>query len=696
MSLIENANLNQIDQEKNEDQKRILFENKRDLPQITIRSILLGLIIGCVVLISNFQFGLQTGWISMMSMSSSLLAYSIAKVLGCFKNFTDVENVFTQSVSVAVGTAPLTFGLISIIPVIEKMLKPEETTLSVPITFTIGQLFLWCLGLCFFGIFFAMALRKMFVTKKNLRFPTGYATAVLLSILHKSEIRDDNPNSEFNESYDELIDFNDDKKRYNTTFMTNLFEYKTILLLVMFLFSFFYSIFTYFFPILKELPIFGTNISNEYLWNLQPSPAYFGQGMIMGIETVTDMLIGAILGWGILIPIAKKKKWISDDINDINNGGQSWIVWISLSIMSIDSLISFLMILTRSIYKLFIRYQRYLINKKHKTSTPHNYSNRSLEVFKKKKSIAFNVELIYSFFIHKLKNNIFQLKNIDIILSIIGTILSSVLCIFLIINIFKNTITFGLILFSILISLICSILAIKSLGETDINPISGIGKLSQLLISLMISKSNPNKILIILIAGAISESSAQQSGDLMQDLKTGYLLGSNARSQLVAQIIGSVFSVFFGSLIYKLYNNIYTIPSNVFRIPSGMIWMDCARVIVGGSLPPNALKFSLVFIIFFGIISLIKNSLQFSHHKKIFKYFPNGVSVGVGLYNIPNFTIARFAGGLIAYMFQRHCNNNSNDEIKTIIIIASSGLILGEGLSTIVSMLLTFFKVKHF
>jgi uncharacterized oligopeptide transporter (OPT) family protein len=37
--------------------------------------------------------------------------------------------------------------------------------------------------------------------------------------------------------------------------------------------------------------------------------SYVGQGMIMGTKTGVSMLLGCILAWGVLGPIAVAKKW---------------------------------------------------------------------------------------------------------------------------------------------------------------------------------------------------------------------------------------------------------------------------------------------------------------------------------------------------------------------------------------------------
>lgn len=139
------------------------WSSKADLPQITLRSTITGLIIGTVILISNFQFGLQTGWVSMMSLPSALLGFAVFKSLQkrLSFEFTDVENVFVQSVSVAVATGPLAYGFIGIIPAIEKFLTNEESGYTEGIDLhPIWKLTVWSAGVAFFGVFFAIPLRK--------------------------------------------------------------------------------------------------------------------------------------------------------------------------------------------------------------------------------------------------------------------------------------------------------------------------------------------------------------------------------------------------------------------------------------------------------------------------------------------------------------------------------------------------------
>lgn len=689
----DNSRLTSGDNRQNESNNRLIdnkaFVDKADLPQVTIRASLVGLLIGSVVLISNFQFGLQTGWVSMMSLPSALLGFALFKLSPYAKDFTDVENVYIQSTAVAVGTGPLAYGLIGIIPAIEKFMTADETGIGRQIRFTTLELMIWSLGLALFGVFFAVPLRKQVIVKEKLPFPSGSATATLISVLHGTELIDNDSVIENeiirDEEHTPLTNAIHTEEEFSTLSNTDTYNSNLKSLTLTFIVSAFYTLLAFFFPILKSLPIFGNYLSANYKWNFQPSPAYIGQGIIMGLPTVSYMLFGAILGWGILAPLSKYKGWAPGEIGDWIEGGQGWILWISLSIMISDSLISFLVVSFKTIYSSIKKdnisineaseYQSLITNSAETTSVNKNLVNGNH--LDSEKDLASR---------HNLSNRF----------SIIGVILSSILCIISIRAIFHTLVPYYAIICAIILALLFSILGVRALGETDLNPVSGIGKLSQLIFAVIIPANHPSKILINLIAGGISEAGAQQAGDLMQDLKTGHLIGASPRAQFIAQLMGTVYSVFLSSIMYRVYTMVYEIPSEDFRIPTAVVWIDCSRLVTGEGLPPRVFEFAMGFGILFGIISLLKNTVpKHNRYHKYLVYLPNGVAVGIGIYNSPNFTLARFLGGVIAYWWMKK-NAPSDHNSKISIIIFSSGLVLGEGLLSGFTMLLTSLGVKNY
>lgn len=191
---------------------------RSEQPQFTLRALLLGLAIGVLIAFSNTYFGLQTGWISGMAMPSALIGFAYFKGLrtlmgrlgdgfarfGFGEGFSEVENVLVQTVAGSVGTMPLGCGFVGVVPALEFLLKPSETPQSGSsdpdiiaalatahetggLKLPLGKLVLWALGICFFGVVFAVPLRKEVIVREKLKFPSGTATALMIGVLHGGE-----------------------------------------------------------------------------------------------------------------------------------------------------------------------------------------------------------------------------------------------------------------------------------------------------------------------------------------------------------------------------------------------------------------------------------------------------------------------------------------------------------------------------
>ncbi|EHL01629.1 putative oligopeptide transporter [Glarea lozoyensis 74030] len=208
----------------------------------------------------------------------------------------------------------------------------------------------------------------------------------------------------------------------------------------------------------------------------------------------------------------------------------------------------------------------------------------------------------------------------------------------------------------VFMALILSIMGVRALGETDLNPVSGISKLAQLFFAVIIPQTNKNSVLINLVAGAVSEAGALQAGDLMQDLKTGHLLGAAPNAQFWGQIIGSAVGAVVSALIYRLYTSVYKVPGELFQVPTGYVWIFTARLVTGKGLPPMAAQWAAGAAVVFSITTIIKMS---NSKKAWYPWIPGGIAVAVGI---------------------------KRDE--TPIVVLASGLILGEGVMSILNLLL--------
>lgn len=270
----------------------------------TVRGVAAGLLVGLVICFSNMYFGLQTGWVSMMTMPASLMGFGIFKTLSRHLAFpfTPVENVLVQTVAGSMAIMPLGCGFVGVLPAMNYLLKDEEQG---PIQLSTWQLVVWSLGLCYFGVVFAVPLRRQVIIREKLKFPSGFSTAVLISVLHGKTglVKDDNSNPHDGRHEERVrpegfVDVAEGNGRtvdgatleQGSELQKQQWKANVRLLLTCFLVSGLYTFATYFFPILRELPIFGATAASTWLWTLNPSLAYVGQGIIMGPVTTLHMV----------------------------------------------------------------------------------------------------------------------------------------------------------------------------------------------------------------------------------------------------------------------------------------------------------------------------------------------------------------------------------------------------------------------
>ncbi|KAI9761569.1 MAG: regulator of (H+)-ATPase in vacuolar membrane [Chaenotheca gracillima] len=750
----------------------------------TTRGVLVGIGVGILIVLSNTFFGLQTGWISGMTMPASLIGFAVFKAAGKHLSypFTPVEHVLIQTVASSVGTMPLAAGFVGVVPAIEYLLRPDE---GGPINISIPRLMAWSIGLSVFGALFAVPLRKEVIIRERLKFPSGTATALLIRVLHgnrdelaargvdeggatlrrrrtRQRRREDGDGEESRsllrmsssvdqaqaESLSQQVSRTPSAPLGSSLASRDGWLSQTRMLIWSFVGSGTYTLFAYFLPVLRKLPIFGQRLGQDWLWNFNPSPAYVGQGIIMGTVTTLHMLFGAVVGWGILSPLAKKMEWAPGPVSSWEDGSKGWIIWISLAIMLADSIIS----LGWLCLKPLIKHVPSLVGAVKSKGTSGNWKRLNPFGHHSPKgsysSLHGPEEASGSTLVrqssHSMRSSVKEgpRSNFDTEDSVeldappahligtktvvVGLIGSLALCTVTINVTFPSVLPLYATLLSLFLALLLSIMGVRALGETDLNPVSGISKLTQLFFALIITPaSTPAAALINLIAGAVSEAGALQAGEMMQDLKTGHIIGASPKAQFYGQLIGSIVGSVVSALVYRMYTTVYEIPGDLFQIPTGYLWIFTARLVTGSGLPPKAWEFSLgAGIIFVGltIVRIIARERGATWQK----YVPGGIAVAVGMYNVPSFTLARTVGGFLhLYWVSPYSNKLSRwfrkrrgllneaenaggsenddansdgkgqnrDEIP--VVVLASGLILGEGVMSIVNLALASLSVPH-
>ncbi|EXJ82950.1 hypothetical protein A1O3_06767 [Capronia epimyces CBS 606.96] len=679
-----------------------------DETNFTLRGIAVGTAIGVIICFSNTYFGLQTGWVSGMAMPASLIGFAVFKALSPYLAlpFTPVENVLVQTVAGAVGTMPLGLGFVGVMPSLEFLLKKSE---GAPIDLSLWRLFVWGVGLCLFGVVFGVPLRKQVIIRERLKFPSGTATALMISVLHggaeNDEVKDREIETQGTEEREELLRASErDDQTSQPDELTVRADWKKQirLLVVAFSGSGVYTVVQYFLPILHRLPIFGTYLAHTWVWDLNPSPAYVGQGIIMGPATTFHMLLGAIIGWAVLSPIAKHKGWAPGPVDDWETGSKGWIVWISLAIMLADAIVNlgWLLLLptvkyspdwvraAKSHYQSSHSWADFLLGKHFAGYFALDGSPQTPASPPKRAPAEDSDEPPDDAPAHHLVSG----RTVAILLP-----LTLILCVVCIHITFGKYIPIRLNILAIILALLLSIMGVRALGETDLNPVSGISKLTQLVFAVITPTGRyaNHAIIINLLAGAVSEAGALQAGDILQDLKAGHLIGASPKAQFYGQIIGSLVGAFVSAAVYKLYVSVYQIPGELFEIPTAYVWIFTARLVTGKGLPPMAWQYALVAGAVFVVTTSLRIYLLAYRDERpwcrtLHPWIPGGIAVAVGMYNTPSFTLARTAGGIISYWWVTWKRRG-----ETKVIVLASGLILGEGVMSIVNLVLASLGVPH-
>ena len=687
----------------------------------TLRGTIVGILIGVIICFSNTYFGLQTGWVSGLAMPASLIGFAVFKSMSRYLTlpFTPVENVLVQTVAGAVGTMPLGCGFVGVIPALEFLLKKSE---GAPVGMEMWRLVVWSLGICLFGVVFAVPLRKEVIVREKLKFPSGTATALVIGMLHggTGEKQQDEVETQGTEERHALLqqDEDSDGDAQGSRAMRNgqeasqdqLSDWKgqIRLLVIAFGVSALYTLVHYFIPVLRNLPILGLPLAHTWLWTLNPSPAYVGQGIIMGPATTLHMLLGAVIGWAVLSPMAKHRGWAPGPVGNWETGSKGWIVWVSLAIMLADAVINLGWLVTKPLIQQGPSWAK-IANEHFKTAPTwkdffllKEYSGyAALQMSASEPPVPVNSQQR----LPKGKPNptsssdppddapphhLVSTRMVLVLLPL--TLIFCVICIHIA---FGAYMPISLNLLAIVLALLLSIMGVRALGETDLNPVSGISKLTQLVFALVVptGKHANHAIVINLLAGAVSEAGALQAGDIMQDLKAGHLIGASPKAQFYGQLIGSVVGAVISAAVYKLYVSVYQVPGEMFQVPTAYVWIFTARLVTGKGLPYMAWQFAVGAGAIFACTTMLRIYLGSSTNevlRKLQPFVPGGIAVAVGMYNTPSFTLARTIGGLVSWYWVQWKHRG-----ETRVIVLASGLILGEGVVSIINLVLASFQVPH-
>ena len=607
--------------------EREWFENVYQgdrMKQLTLRAVLMGMGLGMIMACSNVYVGLKAGWSLGVSITCCILAYTIFATL--HRALPKLFPPFTILENNAMQSAASVAGAMTsagLVNAIPALLMLNPGAL--PATFQARCLWLipWMMLISWMGVFLAVPAKRQMINVEKLPFPTGTAAATTLKSLHGT---------------------GGEAQR-----QAKALGLAALLGAVIAWWRDAAAPWLAWYP--KIPSTWGTSwirigtyknaplMLNQVTMSIEGSLLFVAAGAIISFRQAWSLFLGAIINYVVLAPIMLNAGDIeAPSFRKISN----WSLWTGVPMMVTSGLLLFFMN-----WKTVIR--------------------------------AFST--ITTFLTRKVENDPMAKIEVPGSWFLIGYAVLGAAVIALGHQLFHIQIWMGLI--AVLITFLLVVVAARATGETDITPVGPLSKITQLTFGALA----PGNISTNLMTANISAGATSAAGDLLTDLKSGYLLGANPRQQFLAQFFG----VFAGALIivpvfFILIPDVNMLGTEKWPAPAALVWRGVAELLAKGvhALKPTA-RIGLVI----GAVSGIVLTLLETWLPKYKKFIPSPTGLGLA-FTINGFnSVSFFIGSCIALWLSR-----AKPKIhQQYTIPVSSGLIAGESLMGVLIAFLTIFKI---
>jgi putative OPT family oligopeptide transporter len=586
------------------------------VPQLTLRAVLMGGILGALMSISNLYTSIKVGWAFGVAITACVLSYVIWNSLRIafprLTAMTILENNCMQSTASAAGystgaTIGTAFGALLLI-------TGEHQPWPIMLAWTIVSAAL--------GVFLAVPMKRQMINREQLRFPSGVAAAQTLKSLYTKS------KEAIQQAHSLVV----------TLFIGMLVGFlgqgefgwqKNLGLKIPQLIPF-------------HATIKGIDCSKMPNFGFEPSVLLIGAGMIVGMRVSASMLFGSLVLYLFVGP--EILSMTPPQIPSPDKLIKGWALWSGTALMVTSGLTAFAL-QWKTIVRSFAT-----IKIGGKDDKP--LDSRMAEV---------------------------EVPNSWLLIGLVPLVIAMVVLQYIA---FHINIALGLL--AVVMSFFLALVACRATGETDITPIGPMGKLTQLTYGLLA----PSNITTNLMAGSVTANIASSSADLLTDLKSGYLLGANARKQFIAQFVG----LFFGSLAivpawYLMIPDRATLDA--YNPPSANMWKAVAEAVSHGIgyIPSLAQKGLLIG----GTIGILLAFVDHFAPKRIKPYLPS--AMGLGLSWVVPFAncLSFFIGALISLIWEKV--NAKHAEL--FVVPVASGAVAGESLMCAVIAMITAASALH-
>ena len=239
-------------------------------------------------------------------------------------------------------------------------------------------------------------------------------------------------------------------------------------------------------------------------------------------------------------------------------------------------------------------------------------------------------------------------------------------------------IPFWLTLLAIIIAYLFSVLAVRAYGETDMNPVGAMGYATQMIYGAV----TPGNTLTCVMTAGITASGANQAADMMQDFKTGYLLGATPKRQTYAQLAGVGVGALVAVPIFLAVTGAFGIGTEAMPAPSAVSWSGMAQLFSKGlGALPSYTSYGVIGGLCLGILlTLLENT-------KLRKFIPSPYGVGIAMIMPIDFSIMIFLGAMVKLIMDKRMPA----WMDAYSISLASGLVIGESVIGVFISVLTAF-----
>ncbi|ECO3473552.1 oligopeptide transporter, OPT family [Campylobacter jejuni] len=623
-----------------------MMYKKQNLPELTLRGLILGSILTIIFTASNVYLGLKVG----LTFSSSIPAVVISMaVLSLFKTSNILENNMVQTQASAAGT------LSSVIFVIPRLFMCGYWS-----EFPLWQTFMICLCGGGLGVLFTIPLRRTMVVESKLAYPEGRAAAEILKVANK-----DQSSKKGKQGIKEIA-----------------------------LGSFIAAIFSL---LSNGFKLAASESNFAFIWNKMAfgfsmgySLALLGAGYLVGLAGAIALFVGMFLAWGIFTPYLSNFEFDSAK-NAVDLASSVWSSKVRLigtgaiAIAALWTLIELLKPVIEGIKEIVKNVK--ITNQEKNERTNIDLSLKSIFIL----FVLMVVGLFITFysFVEDANLSIYY----QMLFSFVGTLVSVLIGFFVaaacgymagLVGSSSSPIS-GIGLIGVIISSIVFLVLGVELFQDPM--------LSKFAVALAIFTTS-----VILATAAISN-------DNLQDLKTGHLVGATPWKQQVALLVGCVFGALaivpVLNLLYQAYGFVGAMPregmdaSSALAAPQANLMSTIAQGIFHHNIEWGYMAFG----VFVGILMIIIDKIL----KGTQKMSLPPLAVGIGIYLPPAVNIPLVIGGILKYIVMQHLTKkyakNSHKEEKLASCeqrgtLFASGLIVGESIFGVIIAGITVFSVS--